>query len=34
MKNYKSALLELIESLNESQIKYLLILANKLFGGT
>lgn len=34
MTDTKTALIELIESLNESQIKYLLILANKLFGGS
>ena len=33
MTDTKTALLDLIEKLNESQIKYLYILVNKLFGG-
>lgn len=33
MKNIKSALLEIIETLNEDQIHYLFILVKKLFGG-
>lgn len=34
MENNKTALLELIENLNETQIEYLYILIKKLFGGS
>ena len=34
MENNKTALIEMIENLNETQIEYLYILIKKLFGGS